>query len=190
MLGSTGQGSTAGQALPHRPMTADTVGPGSAYCSTLRSNWVPSQVPASTGESPSLLPHSSLTGPRHHLSSISPGILMSDFPIFPPGTFLCQVWRDGWGNTASPPSLGILPSPRDLVLLCISALCLLSASSASQTVLWGLPRRVYAWQTCRKRQYPLLDQQRWFRMGDKLLGRRVLLGAHKQLLSSAVLLAS
>lgn len=39
-------------------------------------------------------------------------------------------------------------------------------------------------------QHLLLDQMRWFRTGDKLLGTRVLLSAQKQLFSSAMLLAS
>lgn len=44
-------------------------------------------------------------------SSLCPGILASDFPIFPPGRFLRPVWGAGSGNAAPLPSLGILPDP-------------------------------------------------------------------------------
>lgn len=124
-------------------------------------------------------------------SSLCPGILASGFPIFPPGRFLRPVWGAGWGNAAPLPTLGVLPdpdlsshSPRDAALLCISALLPLPAEQRC-----GICPGVRG-EPGRERQHLLLDQLRWFRMGDKFLGTRVLHSAQKQLFSSAMLLAS
>lgn len=117
-------------------------------------------------------------------------------PMVSPSSFLggcrARCGEQGGGTQPPPPSLGVLPSP-DLsspsprTWLCtVSALLPLPAKQrcgiCPDGCMRGEPRR--------ERQYLLLDQLRWFRKGDKLLGTRVLLSAHKQLFSSATSRAS
>lgn len=132
-------------------------------------------------------------------SSLCPGILASDFPIFPPGMFLHPGWGAGWGNAAPPPAWAsspistfpprprpVLPGPMNAALLCSSTLLPLPAKQRCRICPGGCMRG----EPGRERQYLLPDQLRWFRKGDKLLGTRVLLSAHKLLFSSAISLAS
>lgn len=128
MLGSTGQGSTAGQGQCHQPLATDTTRV--LQCLLLHSKtlWVPSQGQTSAGESPVLSLPSSPTGPGKHLFPVPEHAYLS-FPYhlsWEPGerSLLSQLVCPPWPHSHS------------------SALCLFSASTVSKLVLWDLLRQV------------------------------------------------